>query len=185
MTTTPRKQHLIDTAFRLFNEHGYHATGIDWILSESGVSKATLYKHFPSKEALILAVLNQRHQQLLSTLDDWLANAPADEGVVSVFDVLGKWFNSRDFYGCNFIRASGEYSRRGDPIHQFASQHKCRVMQLLARHLEASSPPVSGELAEDLLLLMDGAIVAAHTRGDKQAATRAKNIARQLIASAS
>ncbi|WP_461519559.1 TetR/AcrR family transcriptional regulator, partial [Porticoccus sp.] len=108
----PRRQHLIDTAHRLFNEHGYHATGIDWILAESGVSKATLYKHFRSKEELILAVLQQRHAYFMTLLEEAVAKARKNgqQPVLVIFDVLDAWFESEGFFGCNFIKASAEYA---------------------------------------------------------------------------
>ncbi|KEA63178.1 Transcriptional regulator, TetR family [Marinobacterium lacunae] len=179
--STPRKQHLLDTAFRLFNERGYHATGIDLILAESGVSKATLYKHFASKEALILAVLEQRHRQLMESLEASLARDPSPAGVLVIFDLLATWFKSVDFFGCNFIRASGEYSAHEDSIHRFAAAHKTRMADVLEHHLKPHCGGASAKLASDLMLLIDGAIVAAQMLEDKEAAARAKEIARFML----
>jgi len=175
-----RRQHLIDTAYRLFNEHGYHATGIDWILAESGVSKATLYKHFRSKEELILAVLEQRHQQLMDTLEQAVDEARSEGGepVLAIFDVLDNWFSSDGFFGCNFINASAEYSGSGDVIHQFAARHKRDMEQLIRENL--TNDP-DGSLAEELALLIDGAVVYAQTRGDRSAAKMARKMAKRLL----
>jgi len=102
----PRKQHLIDTALILFNKFGYHATGIDLILAESGVSKATLYKHFRSKEELILAALQLRHEQVVSKLQNKIESNKQDstntnplENVLVIFDNLSEWFNTETFFG--------------------------------------------------------------------------------------
>lgn len=176
----PRRQHLIDTAYRLFNEHGYHATGIDWILAESGVSKATLYKYFRSKEELILAVLQQRHEQLMTLLGQAVdaAREKGEEPVLAIFDVLDAWFATEGFFGCNFINASAEYSAAGDEIHEFAARHKRDMERLI--HENLGNDP-EGSLAAELALLIDGAVVYAHTRGDRNAAKLARKMAEQLL----
>lgn len=90
MAQQPRKQHLLDVAHQLFNKHGYHATGIDWILAELGVSKATLYKYFRSKEALILAVLQQRHEHFVESIKVQISSAKKKEEhpVLAIFNAL-------------------------------------------------------------------------------------------------
>jgi len=179
LTTQPRRQHLIDTALILFNEKGYHATGIDLILAQSKVSKATLYKHFRSKDELILAVLQQRHTQILKTFSERVdtADSQAFSGVLSIFDALHDWFNSDTFYGCNFINASAEYADFTHPIHQFAVHHKQALVDLIASQLSTEMQ----HNAEQIALLVEGAIVMAHTRGVKNAALMAKKMALLLL----
>ncbi len=194
----PRKQHLIETALTLFNQYGYHATGIDLILAESGVSKATLYKHFRSKEALILAVLQLRHEQVMTKLqmaiDDnkktqvkrnltdhqstkSTVNKTASENILVIFDDLNDWFNSETFFGCNFINVSAEYANPNHPINLFAAKHKQAVVDIIAAQLAEQE----SYKADQIGLLIEGAIVMAHTRGIKQSALLAKGMARQLI----
>ena len=108
MRAQPRRQLLLDTALKLFNEQGYHATGIDLILGNSGVSKATLYKHFRSKDELILSALTQRHEQIFSVIKEALSNAKATgakQPAHSLFDVLHQQINGEHFFGCNLINA--------------------------------------------------------------------------------
>ena len=108
MRAQPRRQLLLDTALKLFNEQGYHATGIDLILGNSGVSKATLYKHFRSKDELILSALTQRHEQIFSVIEEALSNAKATgakQPALSLFDVLHQQINGEHFFGCNLINA--------------------------------------------------------------------------------
>lgn len=187
MAPQPRKQLLVDTAFKLFNEHGYHAMGIDGILKESGVSKATLYKHFPSKDALIIGVLEQRHSELLNSMEQCLKQAEGsiEFPVLAIFDALEHWFNSEDFFGCNFIQASAEYSEANCPIHLYAAKHKESVKTLLAGYLGLNKLNHAQrlELADKLLIIIDGTIIAAQVRGDKQAAETARAIAGILLAS--
>ncbi|RLP54124.1 MAG: TetR/AcrR family transcriptional regulator [Ketobacter sp.] len=182
----PRKQHLINTAYRLFNEHGYHATGIDRILAESGVSKATLYKHFRSKDELVVAVLQQRHEQLIDSVGQSLEHARASNQSTAlvIFDVMNEWFRSDQFFGCNFINASAEYASKGNAVYTLAAEHKAAIQSLIQQGLDG----VSGKrkrilMAEQLALLVDGAIVRAHTRGDRDAALLAKKIATQVLGS--
>lgn len=179
-----RKQHLIDVAYRLFNEHGYHATGIDRILAESGVSKATLYKHFRSKDELVVAVLQQRHEQLIQSVGEAIEQAKlrGESPALVIFDVLNAWFRSDHFFGCNFINASAEYAEEGHVIYILAAEHKAAMQDLI----ECSLVDISGRrkrqlMAEQLALLVDGAIVRAHTRGDRDAARLAKKMATQLL----
>jgi len=175
----PRKKHLVDTALTLFNQHGYHATGIDLILAQSKVSKATLYKHFRSKDELILAALKQRNEQVLEMIKSKLeeaitTNTPQE---LVIFDALNEWFNSETFFGCNFINASAEYADSDHPIHIYAAQHKQRVVELVSTSLS-----VKDKLKADQIgLLVEGAIVMAHTRGIKNAALMAKEMARLIL----
>ncbi|MEJ6123539.1 TetR/AcrR family transcriptional regulator [Vibrio sp. 2-Bac 85] len=199
----PRKQHLIETALTLFNQYGYHATGIDLILAESGVSKATLYKHFRSKEALILAALQLRHEQVITRLQATIdnntktqlkhdltdqksiknastnaaTNKADSEKLLAIFDDLNDWFNSETFFGCNFINVSAEYADPNHPINLFAAKHKQAIVDVIYTQLAEQE----SHKADQIGLLIEGAIVMAHTRGIKQSALLAKEMARQLI----
>ena len=185
----PRKQHLIDTALILFNQFGYHATGIDLILAESGVSKATLYKHFRSKEELILAALQLRHEQVVSKLQDKIEtnkqnqeNTDPIENVLVIFDNLNEWFNSETFFGCNFINVSAEYADPNHPINIFAAKHKQVIVNMIAEQLTTKeNNQATQQKADQIGLLVEGAIVMAHTRGMKQSALIAKEMARGLF----
>ena len=180
----PRKQHLIDTALTLFNQYGYHATGIDLILAQSKVSKATLYKHFRSKDELILAVLQQRHEQVLTGLKNKIDNKnQRDEpDILTIFDSLDEWFSDELFFGCNFINATAEYADASHPINVFSALHKQSVVDLIKEMLLKKEISNAGDVANQLDLLIEGAIVMAHTRGMKEAALIAKEIAQRLLA---
>jgi len=185
----PRKQHLIDTALILFNKFGYHATGIDLILAESGVSKATLYKHFRSKEELILAALQLRHEQVVSKLQNKIESNKQDstntdplENVLIIFDNLSEWFNTETFFGCNFINVSAEYSDPNNPINIFAAKHKQVIVDIIAAQLTPQADSkITQQKADQIGLLVEGAIVMAHTRGMKQSALIAKEMARTIL----
>ncbi|MGB0865901.1 MAG: TetR/AcrR family transcriptional regulator [Granulosicoccaceae bacterium] len=185
MHAQPRRELLIETAHRLFNQHGYHATGIDRILSESGVSKATLYKHFRSKDALVIAVLERRQKQVYEGARQVIAKASAqDQPVLALFDFLFQWFQSDDFFGCNFIKASSEFLHTEHPVHRLAAQHKLDMRALIRESLRTENKDLRDQQAMMLALLSDGAIVNAQMHNDPQAALAAKQAALCLLQSA-
>ena len=182
MVSTKRDQ-LVETALELFARDGFHATGIDRILGESGVAKMTLYNHFKSKDELILAVLHRRDEKFRNDfMRDVERRADTPRGrLLALFDVLGDWFAGRGFTGCMFINASAEFADPADPIHAAAAEHKrlvCDYVRELATAAGAADPDT---LAQRLMLLMEGAIVMAHVCGDTGAAARAKSAADALL----
>lgn len=178
-----RRDHLVDTALQLFSRFGFHATGIDRILSESGVAKMTLYKHFKSKDELILAALRRRdelHRSWLIQAIETKATAPRDR-LVALFAVLADWFSSEDFAGCCFINASAEYSEKENPIHQAAAEHKLMIRAYVLDQAQAAGAKPAAELTDQLMLLIDGASVAAQVHGGAAPAMQAKLAAEILI----
>jgi AcrR family transcriptional regulator len=181
-----RRDHLVDTALNLFSRNGFHATGIDRILSESGVAKMTLYKHFKSKDELILAALRRRdelHRNWFMREVEKLASTPR-ERLVALFTALETWFQSNEFSGCCFINATAEYGDKDDPIHAAAAEHKRLVrayVRELAENAQVKEPDV---LTDHLMLLMEGAIVSAHMTGEATPAQQARAAAEVLIARA-
>lgn len=178
-----RRDHLVGTALALFSKHGYHATGIDRILAESGVAKMTLYKHFRSKDELILAALRRRDEEFCRWFQSEVESraATARERILTVFDVLESWFKDPDFNGCCFIHAAGEYGRKDDPVHIVAAEHKARIVGFLRDLVQAAGAANSDDLARQLMLLVDGAIVAAHVSGDVASARSARGLAEALL----
>ena len=184
----PRRDHLLRTALSLFNQYGFHATGIDKVQAVSGVSKTTMYKYFKSKDELIKAVLEMRHEQFGLWLDqrvtaiaDKQYAQQQDAKLLALFDTLSEWFHSDTFFGCNFINASAEFSDFEHPIHQYAGEHKLALSKFVQGLLQGVPESVREELALDILLLIDGAIVCAHTSGLKDSAERAKRMMGLLI----
>lgn len=178
-----RKDHLVETALALFAREGFHATGIDRILAESGVAKMTLYKHFRSKEELVVAALRLRDERFRA----WLAERAAAGGksprkrLLSVFDALEEWFGTPGFRGCMFVNACAEYGSLEHPVHATAAEHK-GAMRGWLRDLAAEAGVADAEEAADqLMLLIDGATVTAHVTGNGRAARRARRTAKSLL----
>ncbi|KKJ77071.1 TetR family transcriptional regulator [Kiloniella litopenaei] len=188
MRRSKKREHLVDVALGLFYAQGFHATGVEQIVSEAGVARMTLYKHFPSKDDLIIAVLERRDEQFREWLLNYMTKEekPKDQ-ILAMFDALELWFNDKAFpehrfCGCLFINAAAEFSDLKQLAHQVAARHKGVLTQEILKIVEKTGFSHSEELAAELMLLKEGAIVTAQVSGDKQAAARAKKIALHLLA---
>ena len=176
-------QRLIETALVLFYQNGFHATGIDKVLAEAGVSKMTLYNHFGSKEELIIAVLRLRDIKFR----DWFSeivekkSGGSQDRLLATFDALHEWINSPSFYGCMFINASAEFSKPDDPIHLAAAEHKELLLAYIVSLAKDAGAPDPERLGSQIFLLNEGAIVTAHVSGNKDAALEAKAAARTIL----
>jgi AcrR family transcriptional regulator len=184
MSQSQRREHLIDTAIALFAEHGYHATGIDTILEQAGVSKKTLYRHFRSKDELILAALKKYdglfRNSFMRQVED-RAETPRDR-LLAVFDVAEAWFERNNFYGCMFINAVGEYSDPDAPIRRICKEFKAMMRQYIEDLCVDLGAPDPGGLADELAMLLEGATVTAQvSQGGSRAARTAKSAAAALI----
>ena len=181
-----RRDHLVQTALSLFQRDGFHATGIDRILAESGVAKMTLYKHFKSKDELILAALRRRDEEFR----DWFMGTVESHGstprerLLAIFDVLDEWSASPQFKGCTFINASSEFGDKDDPVHVTCAEHKRFVLGFVRDLAAAAGAKDPAALAMGLTLLMEGALVMVHVAGQADAARRARSSADVLIAQA-
>ncbi len=181
-----KREQLINTAKKLYAEKGYHATGIDTILAESGIAKKTLYNHFRKKDELILAVLRQHDSEFRNYFMrqvETIADKPADR-LLAMFDVAEAWFSQNNFFGCMFINAIGEYSEEDTPIRDACREFK-KLMRDYIRDVAVEAAAADPEaLADELALLFEGAIVTAQVSKRANAAKTAKHIAKTLIADA-
>lgn len=182
--TSEKKDRLVDTALRLFCLSGFRATGINTILAEAGVTKMTLYNHFDSKEALILAALAKRDEEHIAwlTAETEARAAAPEDGLLALFDALGAWFASDDFHGCPFLKASGEFDDQDDPVHRAALAHKGHLLALIRELAEAAGAPDPARIAGEIYMLVEGATVVAQLTDDRSTAVRAKQAAGALLA---
>jgi AcrR family transcriptional regulator len=176
------RDRIVETAYDLFARRGIRAVGVDEIIERSGVAKATLYRHFRSKDELVVEFLRLREERWTK---GWVeaeaknrASAPAEQ-LLAIFDIFDEWFRADDFEACSFINVLVELGPR----------HRAGVVSI--QHLENIRSVVRG-LAEEAGLcdvdafarswhiLMKGSIISA-TEGDSDAAQRAKAMARLLI----
>jgi AcrR family transcriptional regulator len=181
------KNAVLDTAERLFYAEGYRAVGVDRVIAESGVAKATFYRHFPSKDELLLAVLEARDARLSEELERRAVERTrsAGERPLALFDALADWMSEPTFRGCAFLNSMIEVADPAHPVHAAAHRHKSNLARLFRRFLAEAGIAQAEELAEQLVLLLDGAIVTSLREGGSGAALRARVIARLLVQSAS
>lgn len=158
-STLPPRQRILLTAHDLFYRDGIRATGIDRIISESGVAKVTFYRHFPSKNELIEAFLAYRHDQWLSWFSRSLEQQATRRGdvMLALVPCLEEWFSSPYYRGCAFINTAVELADMLPESLKIARQHKKQMAEVIASHLPTI--PEREQRAEMLSMLIDGAIV--------------------------
>lgn len=181
--TTTTRERILDAAVMLFYEHGFHAIGLDQILEEVGVTKTTFYNHFPSKDDLIVAALDDRDQHDMEALEEELARrggGPRDR-ILAVFEILDQWLRDPDFKGCLFINAGAQFPNPNDPIHKAAARHSenvHRAFEQFAREAGAERPEA---LAKQLCMLVAAAITARQVSCDYEAGETAREMAVALL----
>jgi AcrR family transcriptional regulator len=172
------KARILETADRLFYLHGIRAIGVDTVAAEIGISKRTLYNHFPSKDDLIRAYLGRRSVTMPAS-----DKSPIEQ-ILGTFDSLERRFGARDFRGCPFVNAVAELGAEDHAVRKIATSFKdgrrARFRDLLQR-LGATD---ADRLATQLQLLVDGAIAADLVHHDPSMAVAAKQAARVLLANA-
>ncbi len=180
-TESPRGR-LLDVAARLFYAEGIHAVGIDRVIAEASVAKATLYAHFPSKADLVAAYLARRSQEWVEANEARLSEQP-EGGVgalVALFDLLYEETLRPAFRGCPFINAAAEFPAPG-PVWTEVARHRERVRRVFS---SAGGPLVRDAATLDALIaLYGGATSAAHLDRDPTVVRRAADAARALVAS--
>ena len=181
-TNVEPKERLFQTAARLFYQYGYHAIGVDTIAAESGIGKMTLYRHYPSKDDLIVAYLRNSNEIFWENFEQITKNAATPhEKLLAFFESLQDYVNTPACYGCPFLNLATEYPETDHPGHQVALEHKQSVRERfrkLARDAGARDPEV---LADQLFLLMDGAYMASRMFGMKNPASHLASAAKSLI----
>lgn len=181
---TSPKEILFQTAARLFYQYGYRAIGVDTIAAESGIGKMTLYRHYPSKDNLIAAYLKDSNKVFWDNFEQITKDAPTpSEKLLAFFKALQEYVVTPVCYGCPFLNVATEFPEPDYSGHQVALEHKksvrARFFQL-AFEAKAHDPDV---LANTLILLMDGAYMAARMFGSSKSnpAANLAEAARQVV----
>jgi AcrR family transcriptional regulator len=177
------RERVLETAYRLFSQHGTRAVGVDRIIAESGVAKMTLYRNFASKDDLILAFLELREQRWTrSWLQDTVqerAATPAQR-LLAIFDVFGEWFARDDFEGCSFINVMLELDDPGSPVRRESVRQLSEIRGFIGALAQEAGVQDADAFARQWHILMKGCIVAA-AEGDRQAGTRARELGTLLL----
>ena len=177
------RERLLGGAYELFAQRGVQAVGVDAIIERSGVARQTMYRHFASKQELVLAFLERRDRVWTK---DWLqaevqrrASQPREQ-LLTIFDVFDEWFRTPSFEGCSFINVMLEHPDAAHPVHRAAAAYLAGIRHFLEGLARQAGIPDAESFAREWHILMKGSIVAAG-EGDQEAALRAKKVATSLL----
>jgi len=176
------RERILETAYQLFARRGIRDVGVDEVIERAGVAKATLYRHFRSKDDLVIAFLDLREQRW--TLE-WVEEearrrgATPEEQLLAIFDLFDEWFHRDDFEACSFINVLLEMGP-AHPTGKASVEHLAKIRTVVSRLGEEAGLRDPESFARSWHILMKGSIVSA-TEGDAEAAQRARSMARLLI----
>lgn len=183
------RERLLEAAEALIYSGGIHATGVDAIVRTAGATRKSFYSYFQSKDALVAAALERRHERWMN----WFAHGTLSQGrtarthLLGMFDLLYEWFAAPGFHGCAFLNASGEIASSDDPIRVVARAHKAALLRFIAERCDAFAAEhrigarSAAALARQWLVLVDGAIGVALISGSADAARDARAAAQRLL----
>jgi AcrR family transcriptional regulator len=177
------RQRLLSTGADLFYAHGIHAVSVDNVAERAGVTKRTLYQHFPSKDALLAAALDARGKAWRDWFEaelDRRAATPAGQ-LLAMFDVIAEESTADGYRGCRFVNAAAELPDRRHPARAVASAHKREVLGLITARVGQLAVADPAGLARQLKILLEGAITTALVDPGAQAATDARCAAAILL----
>ncbi|QKV92587.1 TetR/AcrR family transcriptional regulator [Streptomyces sp. NA02950] len=185
MSSTRPSAHerILSTATTLFNAHGVRGVGVDRIIAESGVAKATLYSHFRCKDALVLAYLQQSDTYWRTALKEAAEAAGPDprDQLAGLFDALCAAAVQENFRGCAFVRTAGE-TEPGSDTHEATAEHKRAVRAWLTELTTAAGAADPATLALQISVLVDGAMSASAVECGPEVVKAAKEATRTLVA---
>jgi AcrR family transcriptional regulator len=176
------RERILESAYDLFARRGIRSVGIDEVIERAGVAKATLYRHFPSKDDLVLAFLERREQRWTR---EWVETeakrrgSNPEEQLLAIFDAFDEWFRRDDFEACSFINVMLEMGPQ-HPAGSASVHHLENIRSIVRRLAEEASLRDPGPFAHSWHILMKGSFVAA-AEGDLEAAQRAKAMARLVL----
>jgi len=178
------RDRLVVNAIELFYRHGFQAVGLDMILHHAGVSKTTFYKHFDSKDDLIVAAIRMRDQWETGAWQRAVRRLAGDDPrrqLLAMFEVMDVWFNDPEFQGCIFLSAATEYPNPHDPIHQAAIAHRERNHANIARLAEAAGADDPQAFADQYTVLFEGALIMRQLYHRNDAARLARDAVQLLM----
>ena len=177
------RERILDASYDLFSRQGVQAVGIDAIITRSGVARQTLYRHFDSKQDLVLAFLDRREERWTK---EWLQSevkrraTDPRERLLAIFDVFDAWFRRDDFEGCSFINVMLEMADPADPIHRAGTAYLAGIRNFLEGLAREAGIADADTFARKWHILMKGSIVAA-AEGDRDAAQRAREMGQAVL----
>ena len=180
---TKARERILDAAYDLFSKRGIRAVGTEEVLAKAGVAKSTLYRHFPSKEALVLAFLQRREQRWTREFvlaESRRRGSTPRERLLAIFDVFDSWFHRDDFEGCSFINVLLEMGDLNSPLGKASAAHLEYIRSVVGTLAEEAGVQDPENFAHSWHILMKGSIVAAG-EGDELAGKRARAMGEDLL----
>ena len=176
------RERILASAYELFSRRAIRDVGVDEVIEQAGVAKATLYRHFPSKDDLVVAFLERREERWTLAWVEAEARrrgTTPEEQLLAIFELFDEWFQRDDFEACSFINVLLEMGP-AHPAGQASVRHLATIRTVVGRLAEEAALRDPASFAHAWHILMKGSIVSA-TEGDAQAAQRARSMARLLI----
>jgi AcrR family transcriptional regulator len=176
------RERILDTAYELFSRRAIRDVGIDEVIERAGVAKATLYRHFRSKDELVIAFLERREERWTLAWVEAEAKrrgSTPEEQLLAIFGLFDEWFHRDDFEACSFINVLLEMGP-GHPAGKASVRHLASIRSVVGRLAEQAGLRDPGSFARSMHILMKGSIVSA-AEGDAEAAQRARSMAGLLI----
>jgi AcrR family transcriptional regulator len=176
------RERILATAYELFSRRAIRDVGIDEVIERAGVAKATLYRHFPSKDDLVIAFLERREERWTLAWVEAEARRRGDtpeDQLLAIFELFDEWFHRDDFEACSFVNVLLEMGP-AHPVGQASVRHLASIRSIVRRLAEEAALRDPDSFARSWHILMKGSIVSA-TEGDAEAAQRARSMAQLLI----
>lgn len=180
-------ERLVAAAIELFYTYGFQAVGLDQVIAAAGVTKTTFYKHFESKDALMVAAVQQRDEWEMQAWDRAVRELAGDDPraqLLAFFEVLDIWFNDPDFRGCIFINTAAEFPNPHDPVHQAAALHKRRNRDHFRTLAQAAGAHDPEAFADRYTALLEGTLVLRQVHDRRDAARVIRPAVEELLTSA-
>ena len=179
------KDRIVETASDLFYHNGYNQTGINQIIAEAGVAKASMYQHFRSKEDIAVAYLRKRHMNWMGGLQDFVASEKSNkQKLIASFDYLESWLTSVDFRGCGWQNIITDLPQDHDKIRNQAVLHKSDVrtwVHKLLMETDGYAEKQAEQVGDEVVILLEGAIILSQIQKDKWPIITAKRAAIRLL----
>lgn len=181
--TTSARERILEAAYELFSSRGIRSVGTEEVLDRAGVAKSTLYRHFHSKQDLVLAFLQRREHRWTREFVEAEARRRGStprECLLAIFDVFDEWFHRNDFEGCSFIKVLLEMGDLDSPLGKASAAHLAYIRSVVCKLAEEADVQDADSFAHSWHILMKGSIVAAG-EGDTMAAKRARAMGEDLL----
>ena len=177
------RERILEVASALFYRRGINNVGVDEIIARSGVAKMSLYNHFGSKEGLVLAFLHREEENWRGWLHDEVEQraGTSREQLLAIFDLLEEWFESPYFRGSALLNAAVEIADANHPIHQASHDHWLALGAYVKDLADRAPVPDPESLAQQVMILLQGAIVTALVEGNPAPAKHARRALESLL----